>query len=50
MEKKKIEKILKNSGKKTGFLEWLFLTHPKSISLEFPRTSFDFLNDTLQTT
>ena len=50
MEDKKIETVIKNSGKKISFLEWLFLKNQHKISLEVPRTSFDYLNDTLQTT
>ncbi len=49
MEQEKIETIVKNSGKKLSFLEWLFLKHPHSISLDVPRSSFDYLNDTAQT-
>ncbi len=50
MEEKKLETIVKKSGRKIGFLEWLFMKNQKSISLDVPRTSFDYLNDTLQTT
>ncbi len=49
MEQKNLETVVKNSGKKLSFLEWLFLKHPHSIYLDVPRTSFDYLNDTVQT-
>jgi len=50
MDEKKLETIVKNSGRKISFLDWLFMKNKGRISLEFPRTAFDYLNDTIQTT
>ncbi len=49
MEQKQVKTVIKNSGKKISFLDWLFLKNQKCISLEVPRSSFDYLNETLQT-
>lgn len=48
MEEKKLEVVIKHSEKRISILDWLFSKNPKCISLEVPRMSLDFLNDTIQ--